>query len=129
MPLWFNAAMEHILADALAPVIEHILADALAPIRADLEVLKDDMRFVKRVQCQVWKLAAKVSNVFPSIPPLLMIYSKNHNLAAGMGEDAKLEVVPFSNGQDPTKDPVGFFLPFSHICYELIHFASTIFQL
>jgi hypothetical protein len=72
----------------------------LAPIRADIQVMKDDMqnmkggirdmkddiRDIKRVQGQVWKLAARISNVSPLIPPL-MTHLKNHNLTAGAGDD------------------------------------------
>lgn len=102
MPPWFNGAMEN------------ILGEYLAPIRGDLQILKDDVRDIKRVQCHIWKLAAKVSNVFPMVPPLIilikMIHSnlKYQNMSAGAGDDAILEVVPFSNGQDPTKEPVCF---------------------
>jgi hypothetical protein len=87
------------------------LTETLAPIRADIQVMKDDIRDIKRVQGQVWKLAARVSNVqcSPSILPL-MTHSQNHNLSAGAGDDARLEVVPFTNGRDPTKEPVSLCL-------------------
>ena len=85
------------------------MTETLAPIRADIQVMKDDIRDIKRVQGQVWKLAARVSNVSRLILPLLT-HSKNHNLSAGAGDDARLEVVPFTTGQDPTKDPVNFCL-------------------
>jgi hypothetical protein len=81
----------------------------MAPIRADIQVMKDDIRDIKRVQGQVHKLAARVSNVSLLILPL-MTHSKNHNLSAGAGDDARLEVVPFANGRDPTKAPVSFCL-------------------
>ena len=75
------------------------MTKTLAPIRADIQD-------IKRVRGQVWKLAARVSLLIPS----LMTHSKNHNLSAGAGDDAGLEVVPFTTGQDPTKDPVNFCL-------------------
>ena len=109
------------------------MTETMAPIRADIQVMKDDIqvskdeiRDIKRVQGQVWNLAAKVFNVSPLVPPL-MTHSKNRNLSAGVGDDTGLEVVPFTNGRDPTKDPVSFCL--SHIRYELMPFsASTIFR-
>ena len=79
-------------------------------MKDDIQVMKDDIRDIKRVQGHVWKLAARVSNVFPLVSPLIMTHSKNHNLSAGAGDDARLEVVPFTNGRDPTKDPVSFCL-------------------
>jgi hypothetical protein len=96
--MWFDGAMER------------ILNDALAPIRADIQDMKDDIRDIKRVQGQIWKLAARVSDDSPLIPPLLMTHSKNHNLRTGAGDGCQLEVVPFANGRDPTKDPVSFCL-------------------
>jgi hypothetical protein len=101
------------------------------PIRADIQDIKDDIRDMKSMQGQVWKLAARVSNVSPLIPPLLMTNLKNHNLSLGAGDDARFEVVPFANGRNPTKDPVSF-CHSPHICYELMRFsvnASTIFHL
>ena len=89
------------------------MTETLAPIRADIQVMKDDIRDIKRVQGQVWQLAARVSNVSHLILPL-MIHSQNHNLSAGAGDDARLEVVPFTNGRDPTKEPVSFCLS-SHL--------------
>jgi hypothetical protein len=79
----------------------------------DILFMKDDIRPIKRVQGQVWKLAARVSNFTLLIPPL-MTHSKNHNLYVGAGDsdDPRFEVVPFPNGRDPTKDPVSSaFLP------------------
>jgi len=107
-PLWFAGAMERILTETLAPDIqvmkddiqlesgdaeplwfagamERILTETLAP---DIQVIKDNIRDIERVQGDVWRLAAKT-----------------HNLSAGGGDYARLEVVPFRNGQDPTKDP------------------------
>jgi hypothetical protein len=102
--MWFTGAMERILTETMAPIKADIQA-----MKDDIRVMKDDIQDIKRVQGQVWKLAAKVSDVSPLIPPLLT-HSKNHNLCAGAGDNARLEVVPFTNGRDPTKDPVSFCL-------------------
>jgi hypothetical protein len=94
----------------------HILTETLALIRADvqvvkggIQVMKDDIWDIKRVQGQVWRLAARVSNVSSLILPL-MTHSKNHSLSAGAGDDTRFEVVPFTNGQDPTKEPLNSFV-------------------
>ena len=106
------------MTETLAPIRADIqvMKDDIQVMKGDIEVMKDDIRNMKddiwdmkRVQGQVWKLAAKVSNISPLILPL-MTHSKTHNLSAGAGDDASLEVVPFTNGQDPTKDPVSFCL-------------------
>lgn len=89
--------------------MDRILTETMAPIRADIKAMKDDIQDIKRVQGQVWKVAARVSYISPLISPL-MTHSKNHNLSAGAGDDASFEVVPFTNGRDPTKDPVSFCL-------------------
>jgi hypothetical protein len=116
VPPWFNGAMELLLEPIKADlqVLKddvQVLKDDLQVLKGDMQVVKGDLRVVKAVQSNVWKFTSRVSNVFPSIPLnfLLMIHFKDHNLSAGVGEDAKLEVVPFTNGQDPTKAPVGFF--------------------
>ena len=90
----------------------------LAPIKADIRDMKGDIRDMKvdiqdliRQQSQVWKLAARVSNFSTLIPPI-MTHLKNHNLSLyGAGDEVMLEVVPFTNGRDPTKNPVSFCLP------------------
>jgi hypothetical protein len=66
VPPWFAGAMEHILTETMAPIRADIQV-----MKDDIRDMKDDFRDMKRVQAQVWKLAAKVSNVFPLIPPLL----------------------------------------------------------
>jgi hypothetical protein len=119
VPPWFIGAMEHILTETMAPIradfqdmkdnIQDMKVD-IQDMKVDIQNMKDDIGDIKRVQDQVWKLATRVSNVSLLIPPykLLTIYLKNHNLSAGAGDDAKFEIVPFTNGRDPTKDPVGF---------------------
>ena len=98
MPLWFNGAMENMLGQYLAPIRAdlqilkddiqtlkndvqimkddfQIMKDDIQILKGDIQILKDDVRDIKRVQCHVWKLAAKVSNVFPMVPlnPLTII--------------------------------------------------------
>jgi hypothetical protein len=99
----------------------------MAPIRADIRDMKGDIRDIKRLQGQVWKLATRVSNFSTLIPPI-MTHSKNHNLSAGAGDDAMLEVVPFTNGRDPTKDPVSFCFSSTSamsLCAFLLEQSST----
>jgi hypothetical protein len=100
-PPWFAGAMDRILTETLAP----IRAD-IQDMKNDIQDMKNDIQDMKRVQGQVWKLAARVSNVSPLILPLLTNDSKSHNFSGGAGDNAKLEIVPFTNGRDPTKDPV-----------------------
>jgi hypothetical protein len=103
--MWFDGAMERILTETMAPIRADIQV-----MKDDIRDMKDDIRDIRRVQGQIWKLAARVSDDSFLIPPLLMTHSKNHNLCAGAGDNARLEVVPFTNGRDPTKDPVSFCL-------------------
>ena len=109
--MWFTEAMERILTKTLALIRADIqdMKDNIRDMKDDIQDIKDDIRDIKRVQGQVWKLAAKVFDVSPLIPPI-MTHLKNHNLCAGAGDNARLEVVPFTIGQDPTKDPVSFCL-------------------
>jgi hypothetical protein len=78
--------MERILAE-----IQVIKADILV-IKTDIQVIKDDIRDIKEVR----------GHVSPLILPLIT-HSRNHNLSVGAGDDARLEIVPFTNGRDPTK--------------------------
>jgi hypothetical protein len=112
VPPWFNGAMELILNETM----ERILNETIAPIRADIQDMKtdirnmkDDIQEIKRVQGHVWKQASRVFNISPLIPPL-MTHWKIHNISTGAGDGASFEVVPFTNGRDPTKDPVSFCL-------------------
>lgn len=141
MPPWFTGAMERILTETMAPIradfqdmkdnIRDIKVD-IQNMKVDIQNIKDDIGDLKRVQNRLWKLATRVSNVSPlNISPfkLLTTYLKDHNLSAGAGDDAKFEIVPFANGRDPTKDPVGF-CHSATFCNELMHFsvnASIIF--
>jgi hypothetical protein len=129
VPPWFAGAMEQILTETMAPIRADIqimkediqvmkndiqvMKGDIRDMKGDIQVMKGDIRAIKTVQGQVWKLAARVSNVSPLIFPL-MTNSKDHNLSAGAGDDARFEVVPFTNGRDPTKDPVSFYL-LSHL--------------
>ena len=64
--------MERILTETMAPIRADIQAikDDNQVMKDDIQVMKDDIRDIKRVQGQVWKLAARVSYVFPPDPCL-----------------------------------------------------------
>ena len=114
MPLWFTGAMELILTETMAPIRADFqdMKDNIWDIKVDIQDMKvdiwnikEDIGDLKRVQNRLWKLATRVSNVSPlNISPfkLLTTYLKDHNLSAGAGDDAKFEIVPFTNGRDPT---------------------------
>jgi hypothetical protein len=88
VPPWFNGAMEHVLAEALAPIRAdlqvlkddvqvlkddfQIMKNDLQVVKGDIQVVKGNVQVVKEVQSNVWKFTSRVSNVFPSITPLLM---------------------------------------------------------
>jgi hypothetical protein len=75
VPPWFNGAMENILAQHLTPIRAdlQILKDDVQTLKGDVQTLKGDVHEMKRVQYHIWKLAAKVSNVFPMVLPLIII--------------------------------------------------------
>jgi hypothetical protein len=82
VPSWFAGAVEHILAPIIRDMKDDIgdMKDNIGDMKDNIRVMKDDIRImkvdildVKRVQDQVWKLAAKVSNISPLIPPLMTI--------------------------------------------------------
>ncbi|KAF8889200.1 hypothetical protein CPB84DRAFT_1455075 [Gymnopilus junonius] len=75
-PAWFTAAMNR------------ILDEQLAPIKADIRTLKDDVHGLKGELSSVRRIAAIT-----------------YNMSAGTGDEAGFEIVPFPNGQDPTKAP------------------------
>ena len=72
--------MERILTETMAPIRADIQAmkddnqvmkDDIQVIKNDILVMKDDIRDIKRVQGQVWKLAARVSYVSSFDPSLI----------------------------------------------------------
>ena len=69
--------MERILTETMAPIRADIQAmkddnqvmkDDIQVIKNDILVMKDDIRDIKRVQGQVWKLAARVMFLTRSFP-------------------------------------------------------------
>ena len=72
--------MERILTETMAPIRADIQAmkddnqvmkDDIQVIKNDILVMKDEIRDIKRVQGQVWKLAARVSYVSSFDPSLI----------------------------------------------------------
>ncbi|KAF8799141.1 hypothetical protein BYT27DRAFT_7218000 [Phlegmacium glaucopus] len=94
--------------DAEPPWFSGAIECTLAPIRADIQGIKDGIQGIKRVQGHVWRMAAR-----------------GHNLSTGYGDAAKLEVVPFPNGQDLTKEPVSTHATNQYWCMMVLRHADS----
>ncbi len=83
------------------------LTNDIQTIKNDVNGLKDDMRSVKTAQGHIRRISAIVScNVALLFLIFLTYYTQLYNRSQGSGDDTALEVVPFGNGDDPTKQPV-----------------------
>jgi len=98
-PAWFGAA----LARDLAPIRHD-----LTLLREDITELKEDVRELKAALAHVRRMAAIVESLLHFFPRFLTEEMQTWNSAAGTGKDARLELVPFVDGDDPTDNPVNF---------------------
>ena len=82
------------------------MAREVGPIRNDLNQLRADFNEMKATLADVRRMAALVENFIQPSPWFLTDTMQTRNGSAGTGRDARLEVVPFANGDDPTRAPV-----------------------
>ena len=75
------------------------LREALDPLETKMDKLMTDMQTVKRISSVV-SCSVLLYIIFN------LIHTQLFNRSHGSGDDTVLEVVPFKNGDDPTKPPV-----------------------
>jgi hypothetical protein len=84
-PAWFSAAIRR-------------------ELRHELDPIRQDIAEMRREVAAVHRMAAIVKS--PSFHWFLADQMQTWNHSCGSGPDAKLVVVPFCSGEDPTKAPV-----------------------